>query len=173
MAEPTITAEVFARQMHNGQIYEGHGDYANTHLTAVVQIVRDFGFVGVWEEAAWLHDVIEDTDATHTDLADLFGCMTADIAWACTGEGANRDERNASIYAKIAAFPSAAVVKLADRIANVEAAAGTRFLEKYRRELPGFEDAIRPHVPAAMWLRLERAFEDDGIAGAPAPEDKE
>jgi hypothetical protein len=47
-----------------------------------------------------------------------------------------------------------AFVKLADRIANIEAAKpGDKHIEKYAREHPEFADVVRHHVPGAMWLR--------------------
>ena len=73
--------------------------------------------------------------------------------------GATRAERNARIYAGIAREPQAAVVKLADRIANVEAAsAGSEHGARYAREADAFADAVGSHVPPAMWSRLEAAL---------------
>lgn len=156
-------AETYAREKHAGQIYEGHGDYADTHLSAVVRVLGECGFDHPqWQAAGWLHDVIEDTDADYHEVTLTFGSTIGALVFAVTGEGANRAERNASIYRKIDALPKAAILKCADRIANVEAAQGTRFLEKYRAEMPDFERHIRPHVPEAMWGRLTRAaFGDD------------
>lgn len=39
----TALAEELARRVHAGQIYEGHGDYADTHLRAVVAVLVAFG----------------------------------------------------------------------------------------------------------------------------------
>ena len=47
------------------------------------------------------------------------GVHVADLVWAVTGVGANRKERNQSIYDKIKNYPMAAVLKTADRIADL------------------------------------------------------
>jgi (p)ppGpp synthase/HD superfamily hydrolase len=153
-------AEQTARTAHANQKYgDGAGAYADAHLGAVVAVLADFGFVdATWNAAGWLHDALEDTPMTAAEVRQAFGPEVADLVWAVTGEGADRNERNQSIYRKIAATPKAATLKLADRIANVEASAGTRFLAKYKNEQPEFEKAVRPHVSAEMWIRLERAF---------------
>lgn len=163
------SAELFARRVHAGQIYEGHGDYAETHLRAVVQVLADFGYDGhPWADAGWLHDVIEDTPTTREDLERFFGWEVALLVWACTKEGTMKKERTFSIYNKIQFVPRAARVKLADRIANVEAAHGTRFLARYRADMPDFSNYIRPHASYAMWNRLVDAFES-GPTKEPQP----
>ena len=72
--------------------------------------------------------------------------------------GGDRATHVASIYEKIAAYPDAAVVKLADRIANVEACeTGDKHSVRYAREHLTFAKVIEPHVPAAMWQRYSNA----------------
>lgn len=151
-------AQAFAAGAHVGQQYNG-GLYTD-HLADVVRILTSFGFTEDDQLCAgWLHDVVEDTAATVDTVADLFGDGVAGLVWACTGVGDTRAQRTASIYRKIAASPEAAVVKLADRIANVEAAAPDgRHLLRYRAEAVAFEAAVRPHVPGPMWARLVRAL---------------
>src|SRR5690606_29927622 len=95
------TAEAFARRMHAGQIYEGHGDYADTHLRAVVRVLSDFALDSQWADAGWLHDVLEDTPATRDELERLFGWEVALLVWACTKEGVTAKARTHSIYEKI------------------------------------------------------------------------
>ncbi len=79
--------------------------------------------------AGWLHDVLEDTSFTYDDIRDGPNVRVADIVLLLTnGEGHNRRERQQAMYARMGA-PStsvsrradAVIVKLADRIANVEA----------------------------------------------------
>lgn len=150
-------ARDFALKAHGDQRYGG-APYG-VHLFAVVQVARDFNCSNAQWKAAFLHDVLEDTPATSDQILDLFGEDVLRIVYACTGEGNDRASRNASIYRKIADYPPAALVKLADRIANVEAAVpGGHFWRRYQSELPAFRAAVRPHVPVAMWNRLERNF---------------
>lgn len=150
-------AEEFAVTAHGDQRY-GDSPYRE-HLAAVVQILRGFGYVGPYEAAGWLHDVVEDTPVELATLADRFGSDVAAMVDAVTGLGATRAERNARIYAGIMREPRAAVVKLADRIANVEAARiGSNHGARYVREADAFAEVVRPLVPAGMWSRLSAAL---------------
>jgi (p)ppGpp synthase/HD superfamily hydrolase len=151
-------AEDFARRVHADQTYDGHS-YANGHLVKVVQVVKDFGFFGSHVEAAWLHDAIEDTDETFSSIEAEFGTTVASIVWGCSGDNGDRAAHMASVYAKIEAFPKAAIVKTADRIANVEAGkADGRHRLRYLKEASPFARNVLRYVPLAMSERLERAY---------------
>jgi (p)ppGpp synthase/HD superfamily hydrolase len=151
----------FAIEAHGEQTY-GDEPY-RTHLYAVVQVLKDFGFSGKYLDAGALHDTIEDTNTSRETLAGKFGQWVADVVWACSGTGANRKERNASIYAKISMMYDAATVKTADRIANVEnAEPGGRHALMYISEAIWFHHAVAKHAPAAMVERLERAYKAAG-----------
>lgn len=153
----TSEAEAFAVAAHGGQLYGGRP--YREHLAAVVGVLHDFGFVGAYEAAGWLHDVVEDTPVDLATVAALFGADVASMVDAVTGLGATRAERIARIYAGIMREPQAAAVKLADRITNVEAApVGSEHGTRYVREAGAFAEVVRPHVPAAMWSRLEAAL---------------
>ena len=150
-------ARSFAIAAHRDQRYGG-APY-ETHLAAVVRVLDDFGYGAAHQDAGWLHDVVEDTAVPLEEIARRFGAEVAAMVDAVTGLGATRAERNARIHAGLLACPAAAPVKLADRIANVEAAApGSEHAERYRREAEAFAVAVRPAVPPAMWERLERAL---------------
>ncbi len=104
-----------ADQRYGGQPYE-------THLAAVVQVLCDFGYDEPDRQASWLNDVVEDTIVALAQIRSRFGDMVTDLVDAVTRLGPTRQARNAWIYAGLRACPAAAAVKLADRIANVEAA---------------------------------------------------
>ena len=117
--------------------------------------------------AGWLHDSIEDTSITIKDLRLEFGERIAKLVDALTdGPGATRGERKARPYSLIPTVPGATILKLADRIANVEEARQNhipRFIRQYRIEHPAFEQALRregtPYwKEMEMWDRLERAI---------------
>jgi (p)ppGpp synthase/HD superfamily hydrolase len=153
-------ARDFAVAAHGDQQY-GAYPYVK-HLEAVVRVLEDFGFAGDHLVAGWLHDVIEDTDATQAEIKAAFGGYVASLVWAVTG-GGERATHVASIHEKIAAFPDAAVIKLADRIANVEASQpGDRHSTRYRTEHTDFTGAIQSRVPAEMWKRYLQAVEVHG-----------
>lgn len=150
-------AHDFAIAAHGNQLY-GDRPYVE-HLEAVVRVLEDFGFEGDCSTAGWLHDVVEDTDATVADIKAAFGDRVASFVWAVTG-GGDRATHVDSIYQKIAAFPEAAALKLADRIANVEACeVGDKHSIRYNQEHAGFADVIQPHVPDAMWQRYLDALD--------------
>ena len=150
-------ARDFAIKAHGDQKYDG--EPYGVHLFAVVGVARDFDCTNAQWKSAFLHDVLEDTAITSDQILDYFGEDVLTIVYACTGEGESRHERMASIYRKIADHPQAALVKLADRIANVEAATpGGHHWCRYRSEMNDFRAAIRPYVPTEMWERLERNY---------------
>jgi hypothetical protein len=92
--------------------------------------------------AAWLHDVIEDTDTKYRDVEELFGHNVAQLVDAVTSvEGPNRKLRNAATYPKIRNAGIWAVrLKLADRIANVSNGGGS--VKMYKDEYKDFRHAL-------------------------------
>lgn len=163
-------AKQFALVCHGRQMY-GDKPYVH-HLQAVVNVLGDFrNHIEVYTDsddydrfdrlvaAAWLHDTVEDTPASIEHIQVRFGHSVANLVWAVTGIGSNRKERNAEIYRKIEMYPRAAVLKLADRIANVEASETySSHRSMYLKEQKEFEAVVRRHVPESMWARLDRAL---------------
>ena len=161
-----------AAVMHHGQLY-GEKMYVS-HLADVVHNLHRFGFLQLHlgekvfttlEIAGWLHDIVEDTEMTIEEVRSDFGDEVANLVWAVTTEeGANRKARNAATYPKIAATPGATILKLADRIANVEESWRTQDtrLFMYKREYRSFRKALHDptYKPAQeMWKHL------DGLLG--------
>jgi guanosine-3',5'-bis(diphosphate) 3'-pyrophosphohydrolase len=162
-------ARAFAIAAHGEQTYGDHP--YSFHLDAVAAIATPFG-----EEAvaiAYLHDTVEDTEATIQDIASQFGPKVAACVSLLTDEaGANRKERKAKTYAKLALVHGpnelALVVKAADRLANVRACLGDRkrsMWELYRSEHAVFRTAAyRAGLCDPLWSELdsslsERAFD--------------
>jgi (p)ppGpp synthase/HD superfamily hydrolase len=151
-------ARAFARDRHGVQLY-GDRPYSE-HLDAVEAVLVRFGHIDeIKRAAAQLHDVVEDTDTEIDEIARSFGAEVAALVGSVSSEpGANRRERNAKTYPKIRDTSGAVIVKLADRIANVEASlAGSPGLARmYRNEHPGFRDALyTPGVADEMWAHLD------------------
>jgi guanosine-3',5'-bis(diphosphate) 3'-pyrophosphohydrolase len=154
-------ARAFAVEAHVAQRY-GERPYVY-HLAAVVQVLEDFGFSEVAIAAGWLHDVVEDTPATIEEIASAFGEDVAKLVWAVTGESEQRDAHSASIHKKILAHPEAASIKLADRIANLEACeAGDKHSVRYGREHAKFAEVVQPSVSSSMWERYSKALRNSG-----------
>jgi (p)ppGpp synthase/HD superfamily hydrolase len=171
-----MKAREFAVHYHTYETLSGVPDlydglpYVDAHVDAVVRALfehRDIIVEMVGEDvftnlviAAYLHDAVEDTKATIRMIARRFGLPVARLVWAVTGVGATRVIRNADMERKILLHLLAAILKLADRIANVRASEfGSKHRKMYWKELPHFETYIRPYVPAAMWETLLRAFD--------------
>ena len=113
--------------------------------------------------AAWLHDTLEDTALTAKEIADQFGSPIADIVYRVTDEvGANRQERKSKTYPKIRNHREATLVKLCDRIANVEAS--SKDPEKrlmYQNEYFSFKKGVWVDgIADPLWTYLDSVFFD-------------
>lgn len=131
-------ARKFAVSAHGEQKYGDEFPYL-LHLLLVEGVLLRFE---VYDEEVraigLLHDVLEDTPRTYEELVTFFGLRVADAVAALTEpKGGNRAERHAQTYPKIFQNPDALLVKLADRIANVET--GGRLVGMYFKEHAAFK----------------------------------
>tara|TARA_R110000796_G_scaffold177590_3_gene294420 strand:+ start:1322 stop:1831 length:510 start_codon:yes stop_codon:yes gene_type:complete len=154
---------------HEGQMYGGN-TYFHGHIVKVVDIGELYEFPEEWVAAAYLHDILEDTDATISK--DIFPVEVIEIVEAVTGVGSNRKERNKDIYSKINALTKrgsygAMAVKLADRIANVEYSIlhdGPHYdmykkeNTKFTKELYPKGDTKCPTYVYELWILLKLKF---------------
>ncbi len=147
-----MTPREFAVRAHGEQRY-GDQPYS-VHLDAVAALA------GPEHEAiAYLHDVLEDTDASAEEIERLFGAEVRRAVELLTDPGApSRGERKRLLHERLrAAGPDlnpALVVKAADRLANLRActADNPRLLAMYRVEHEAFrEAAFRPGLCDALW----------------------
>lgn len=174
-------AKLIAIREHAGQTYPPQKGPINfeMHLGHAVSVLWRYEVTDDYVHAAtWLHDILEDTTMTEVSLVNelsKFGGAKASqvgevirIVQAVTDEpGVNRKERKAKTYPKIAkAGWRAVTVKLADRIANVEAAllggrGNPHFLEQYIAEYDDFAKALMPvdKVESALWHYLEKLLD--------------
>ena len=100
MENPDLAAaRAYALNMHGAQLYGTHP--YSYHLDAVVATLALFGQKA--QVIGYLHDVVEDTDATVSEVRSRFGDEVAACVALLTDElGANRKERKAKTYAKLA-----------------------------------------------------------------------
>jgi hypothetical protein len=138
-------AKEFAVKAHGQQMY-GDKPYVD-HLEHVHEVMKRYRHTNpdiIVQMAGWLHDVLEDTATTKTELVRNFGEEIADIVYRVTDEpGADRAERKRKTYSKIRGHYDATAVKLCDRIANVEASSDVpEKLNMYRSEYREFRDAV-------------------------------
>jgi hypothetical protein len=159
-------------EAHGNQMY-GPFSYPY-HLGACEKVALRFGFRSyIIRKGIWLHDVIEDVkhSVSYLVLAGL-DPRSVQMAWACSdGEGTTREERKASIWEKIRNTPGAKIVKLCDRIANVEfSSSGLGDPEKfatYRREYAEFQRQLRDRTELELeplWLHLDSLLLDSKLA---------
>ena len=156
-----MTAKEFAFEKHYGQIYgkdESIVPYVK-HLQDVVDVLIRFGYSDeVILNAAWLHDSIEDTNTSYNDIKKLFGEEVAEMVYAVTDElGRNRKQRKSKTYPKIMANEKALLIKLADRIANIEYAIKweSNLGDMYKKEQRDFEITLRKQgVFDKLWDHL-------------------
>jgi (p)ppGpp synthase/HD superfamily hydrolase len=164
-------AQAFASVKHKDQVY-GENEPYTTHLGHVAEVLRRFKFDSEdLQVAAWLHDVVEDTDATITQVEMMFGRNVADLVGRVTNEpGKNRKERHAKTYPKIQASLDATTLKLADRIANLEVSVenSSPQLQMYRKEHSAFKSLLyKPGVHEGMWRHIDFLIGDlnDQVVG--------
>ena len=135
-------------QMYGGKPYE-------FHLQAVRDALVEFGHKD--EDllcAAWLHDIIEDTDCPVRHIADSFGPNVLHLVWMVTGFGKNRKERAADMYAKMDAFADLPpkLLKCADRIANMRASKGTDLEQMYLKAWKDFYSNVACYLPRGLMM---------------------
>lgn len=155
-------AKQLATALHTNQVYGAGNCEYGVHLQAVENVLRDFGYVDeFWVICAWLHDTLEDTNISRDLLESIFWWDIADTVFAVSGFGYNRKERMADICSKISACRDAVIVKMADRIANVEACvnSGSKYGPMYLTEKKKFQEATFFHAPECMTARLNRAYD--------------
>lgn len=152
------------------------------HLRKVREVLKRFGFgpksslfalkLGT---AAWLHDVIEDTDATYDELKELFGQDIADIVLGMTKikpeEGESKKDALQRTYERCMQNRGCRILKLADRIANTEEGllelySGSKSkVHKYFGEYDVFRILLYKEGDAEeMWGHLHRLLNDQAYA---------
>lgn len=180
MADTVVEAYRFARQVHENQKY---GDRPYTyHLLATVDVLRRFGFTKERHViAGLLHDSVEDNIAVTKELiAQRFGVAIADIVDAVSYQrGLSEEEKYEASFLKISKNLDALIIKLADRIANVEASRWAQFqgkpgkIERYLNLWPRFKAALwkadQPFVVQEMWRHLELLLTDEHYARGALP----
>lgn len=163
MHEMIKQAMCYARGAHSTQKYDEFPYFK--HLENTYNILIEHGFTEDSPEdlhilvAAWLHDVLEDTATSYSDLKKMFGIEVAEIVFCVTDELArNRKERKQKTYPKIRSNSKAVIIKVADRIANIKHSKeqnNISFIEMYQKEFDDFQRELRiyKHIDE-MWSQL-------------------
>jgi|WetSurMetagenome_2_1015567.scaffolds.fasta_scaffold01858_25 (p)ppGpp synthase/HD superfamily hydrolase len=115
-------AKVFATSAHKNQTRRYTGEPYIVHPQRVAELVQTVTRDDAVIAAAWLHDVVEDTDITLGEINDKFGYEVALLVKAVTNVAVrgNRAERKAQELQRLTvADPNAKTIKLADMIDNI------------------------------------------------------
>lgn len=136
-------AKNFATERHGAtnHIRKYTGEPYINHPAAVVELVRSVPHTEAMLAAAWLHDTVEDTGTTLSEIKDLFGIEVCAFVEMLTDvskpEDGNRAERKALDREHTAkAMPPAKTIKLADLIDNSKSILerDPKFAKVYLRE---------------------------------------
>lgn len=158
MSSAIEKAREFAIKAHADQQYGNHP--YSYHLDAVAKLLEPFGEQA--QIAGYLHDTVEDTDVSVSDIAAEYGVEMANCIGLLTDEGGeNRRIRKAKTNEKLSATNNslALIVKAADRLANLiesqhETDGGK--LAMYRREHEAFRNAAyRQGLCDDLWSQMD------------------
>jgi GTP pyrophosphokinase len=109
-------AAEFAKMKHAGQLDDTGANYFEAHILQVVNILKSVTSNEEILAAAYLHDIVEDTHITVTDLAGEFGHRVAMLVWEITHVG-HKDSKGfffPNLHSK-----EAVMIKFADRLSNL------------------------------------------------------
>jgi (p)ppGpp synthase/HD superfamily hydrolase len=144
----------FAWAAHAGQVRKYTGEPYICHPLTVADMVGRAGGAHTQIIAAILHDVVEDTPVTVSEVAANFGPRVAELVeWLTDTATGNRAERQAASVEKWSRAPLAAVtVKLADLIDNTRSIArhDRRFARVY---IPEKRAVLEAMTPTATWSK--------------------
>ena len=149
-------ARMVAVRAHGYQPYDEIFPYEK-HLDDVVDVLKRFGYSGKYIVAGYLHDTIEDGSLSYNDIKKRYGVEVAEMVFCVTDQlGRNRKEKKEKTLPKTASNADAIIVKLADRIANIEHGGK---VDMYAEEYQQFKGVLFLNTPAhakIMWGHLEK-----------------
>lgn len=159
-----VAALRFAAARHHGQLVPGSELPYLVHVVSVAgEVISGIAAAPVGDPdlavtCALLHDTIEDTGARYDDIAAAFGAAVADGVQALTKDKARSDAMADSLR-RIRMQPREIwIVKLADRITNLDRPPPHWSVDKrraYRTEAIAIVDALgEAHAPLATRLRM-------------------
>jgi (p)ppGpp synthase/HD superfamily hydrolase len=145
-----------AKHAHGNQTYDGLFPYIK-HIYDVIDVLKRFDIKSnKMLIAAALHDSIEDDGVSYNDIKKHFGIEVAEMVYCVTDEvGRNRKEKKEKTLPKTASNPDAIIIKLADRIANIEHGGK---VDMYAKEYQEFKGALYLNTPSYgkhMWEYLD------------------
>jgi len=149
-----------ARLAHSGQLRKDGSPYV-THCVSAADITVDMGLDEDSIVAALLHDVIEDTNLTHADIAHQFGIPVADIVEGVTKltrvqYTSKEDEQMENLRKMLMAMAKdirVILIKIADRLHNMRTMAYQTEDKQRSKSL----ETMEIYAPIAHRLGMQRA----------------
>ena len=149
-----------ARVAHSGQLRRDGSPYV-THCIAAADISIDIGLDEDSIIAALLHDVIEDTNLTHDDIARQFGPAVADIVEGVTKltrvqYTSKEDEQAENLRKMLMAMAKdirVILIKIADRLHNMR----TMAYQSPEKQKAKSLETMEIYAPIAHRLGMQRA----------------
>ena len=143
---------------HHGEQKRKSGEPYIIHPLNVAYILADVGLDDATICAALLHDVVEDTDVTHEDLAEVFGLEIAEMVAGVTKLGSvpfdTMEERQVEDYRKMFLAMGkdirVIIIKLADRLHNMKT---LKYLTR-DRQIANAKETMEIYAPLANRLGL-------------------
>lgn len=160
MDEATLNrAYVYAMRMHGAQL-RASGDPYFAHPIEVAGILTDYKLDTAAIVTALLHDTIEDTPATHEEIASLFGEEIAELVEGVTkltrlelqSEYTKQSENLRKFILAISKDVRVLLVKLADRLHNMRT---LQFVPEHKRERISRE-TLEVYAPLARQIGCNR-----------------
>jgi GTP pyrophosphokinase len=155
----------FALKAHHGQERK-NGDPYFIHVFATAKYLAELGMSPTVIAAGFLHDVIEDTTVTAKDIEKEFGKEVLELVKGVTKlgtvkyKGVERNVENLrKFFVAMAADPRVLIIKLCDRLHNVQTLAHVR--EDKRERIA--KETLEIYAPLANRLslgKLKGALED-------------
>ena len=159
LTDQIVKAKNWAELHHADHTY-GNETFFRGHLAKVAALVEECDPTNVPAiVAAWLHDLVEDTDIDLETVEEEFGSFVATVVDLVTdpeGEGWTRREKKRALYEKFRDFEgsfrkdSAALVKLADRYVNHAKSIADINLSKMSMYIKEFPEFISVYGPPAV-----------------------
>ena len=149
-----------ARLAHSGQLRKDGSPYV-THCVAAADITVDMGLDEDSIVSALLHDVIEDTNLTHDDIARQFGEAVADIVEGVTKltrvqYTSKEDEQMENLRKMLMAMAKdirVILIKIADRLHNMR----TMAYQSADKQRSTSLETMEIYAPIAHRLGMQRA----------------
>lgn len=141
----TEKARNMAKERHKGQKDKGGHDYFECHVSKVADIASKLFGGGYLPIIAYLHDILEDTETTETELHDNFPPEVVEAVITLTRKN---DERYADYIQRVKGNDLAVKVKTIDLLQNLDL---TRIPEHtpedenrvYKRYVPALTELFR------------------------------